>query len=77
MTRRHRRRGTTPNPDLLQLPRAAAGAIVESGSIIACPVLGIGRFVDYCKARGPNIRPLASGATIPGGRSLCRIESSL
>lgn len=55
MTRRHRRRGTTPNPDLLELPRAAGRAIVESGSIIACPVLGTGRFVDYCKARGLNV----------------------
>lgn len=55
MTLQHRRRRTTPNPNLLELPKAAGRAIVESGAIIACPVLRTGRFIDYCKGRGLSV----------------------
>lgn len=39
-------------PELLRLPRGAGRAIVESGGVVASPLMGTDAFVEYCKKRG-------------------------
>ena len=42
-----------PNAErLLSVPAKAGRAIIESGALIACPLLGTDRFVKFCKERG-------------------------
>jgi hypothetical protein len=41
--------------NLLALPAGAGRAIVETGAVIACPLLGTDRFVTYCRDRGTAI----------------------
>ena len=43
------------NENLLALPAGAGRAIVETGAVIACPLLGTDRFVTYCRDRGTSI----------------------
>ena len=40
---------------LLTLPANAGRAIVEAGALIACPLLGTNRFIDFCRKRGLSI----------------------
>lgn len=40
---------------LLTLPVNAGRAIVETGAVIACPLLGTDRFVKYCRKRGLSV----------------------
>ena len=40
------------NEDLLALPAGAGRAIIETGAVIACPLLGTDRFVTFCRDRG-------------------------
>jgi len=43
-------------PDnLLTIPANAGRAIVQTGAVIACPLLGTDRFVTYCRDRGLSI----------------------
>ncbi len=41
--------------DILLLPSNVGQAIVETGAVIACPLLGIDSFVAFCKERGESI----------------------
>jgi len=41
--------------DLLTIPGNIGKAIVEAGALIACPLLGTDRFVDFCRERGLSI----------------------
>lgn len=41
--------------NLLDVPPRAGRAIVESEALIACPLLGTDRFVDFCRKRGLSI----------------------
>ena len=46
---------TTGSEELLTIPARAGRAIVESGAMLACPLLGTDRFVKFCSARGLQI----------------------
>ena len=41
--------------NLLSLPKAIGRAIVESGAVIVCPLLGTDSFIRFCKERGFSI----------------------
>ena len=41
----------TVDDNLLTLPIDAGRAIVETGAVIACPLLGTDRFLTYCRER--------------------------
>jgi hypothetical protein len=41
--------------NLLTIPADAGRAIVESGCLIACPLLGMNKFVKFCQDRGLSI----------------------
>jgi hypothetical protein len=41
--------------DLLTIPANIGRTIIESGSVIACPLLGTEKFVRFCKERGLTI----------------------
>ena len=41
--------------DLLTIPDKAGRAIVESGAMFACPLLGTDRFVRFCRDRGLDL----------------------
>lgn len=41
--------------NLLSIPRDAGRAIIESASVIACPLLGNERFAQFCKERGLSV----------------------
>jgi len=40
---------------LLTLPVDAGRAIVEAGAVIACPLLGMDRFIKFCCGGTPNL----------------------
>ena len=45
----------TASENLLTTPARAGRAIVESGSVLACPLLGTDGFVKFCSDRGLQI----------------------
>ena len=45
-------RGGAGSERLLNLPLNTGRAIVETGAVIACPLLGTDQFVRFCLARG-------------------------
>ena len=40
---------------LLALPVNAGRDVVEAGAVIACPLLGLDRFIKLCRERGLSI----------------------
>jgi len=40
---------------LLIIPKNVGQAIVQAGAVIACPLLGTDKFIDFCKKRGISI----------------------
>ena len=42
----------TDSEKLLTIPARAGRAIVESGAVLACPLLGTDGFVKFCSSRG-------------------------
>lgn len=41
--------------NLLTLPKNAGRAIVETGSVVTCPLLGTDKFIKFCRNRGVSI----------------------
>jgi len=41
--------------DLLTIPKNIGRAIVQAGAVIACPLLGMDKFIEFCKKRGVSI----------------------
>ncbi len=46
---------TTAAKSFLTLPRKVGRAIVNKGALIACPLLGTDKFVQFCEARGLTV----------------------
>lgn len=52
MTKSKARMTNNSANNLLTLPHKAGQAIVEAGTVLACPILGTDRFVKFCTDRG-------------------------
>ncbi len=46
---------STMTEDLLTIPKNIGRAIIETGAVIACPLLGADKFVKFCKDRGLSV----------------------
>lgn len=55
MTKAHAKEQMADVENLLTLPDNAGRAIVQSGAVIVCPLLGTDRFVKFCIERGLSI----------------------
>lgn len=55
MTKLQAKKNVADSNSLLTIPANAGRAIIQAGSVIACPLLGSDQFVAYCRERGLSI----------------------
>ncbi len=46
---------TAINKNLLTLPKNGGQEIIQSGAVLACPLLWTNQFIKFCKERGLSI----------------------